>query len=122
DRAPVGALRASRDSEDSRLRRKDGQEVGRGLLPLGRGEAGCRGETRRGSGAEAMSVPDRRGLNLGIVLLAIGVFFLLRRELHFRGPGPILLLLGALFLAASVLRGFRGPTVPAGVLLGLGAG
>jgi len=69
-----------------------------------------------------MSVPDRRGLNLGIVLLAIGVFFLLRRELHFRGPGPILLLLGALFLAASVLRGFRGPTVPAGVLLGLGAG
>jgi len=69
-----------------------------------------------------VTAPDRRGLNLGIALLAIGVFFLLRRELHFRGPGPVLLLIGAVFLAASALRGFRGPTFPAGVLLGLGAG
>jgi len=69
-----------------------------------------------------MSVGDRRGLNLGVALVALGVYFILYRSLHFRGPGPILLLLGAILLAFSALREFRGPIVPAGVLLGLGAG
>jgi MYXO-CTERM domain-containing protein len=69
-----------------------------------------------------MTEPDRRSLNLGVGLLALGGFFLLRRELHFRGPGPILVLLGVVFLAISALRQFRGPVLPAGVLLGLGAG
>jgi hypothetical protein len=69
-----------------------------------------------------MNPAERRGLNLGVVLVAVGLFFLLRRELHFRGPGPILLLIGAAFLAIAALRDFRGPILPAGVLLGLGAG
>lgn len=69
-----------------------------------------------------MTVNDRRGLNLGIALTAIGVYFLLRRELHLRGPGPVLLLIGTILFGVAALRGFRGPVVPAGVLLGLGAG
>ena len=69
-----------------------------------------------------MNVGDRRGLNLGVALVALGIYFILYRSLHFRGPGPILLLIGAILLAFSALREFRGPVVPAGVLLGLGAG
>lgn len=69
-----------------------------------------------------MNIGDRRGLNLGVAMVAVGVYFILYRSLHFRGPGPILLLVGAVLLALSALRGFRGPVVPAGVLLGLGAG
>jgi hypothetical protein len=69
-----------------------------------------------------MNVPDRRGLNLGIALTAIGVFFLVRRELHLTGPGPILLLIGTVLFTISALRDFRGPVVPAGVLIGLGIG
>ena len=69
-----------------------------------------------------MNTTDRRGLNLGIALMALGVFFLVRRELHLTGPGPILLLIGTVLFAISALRGFRGPVVAAGVLLGLGTG
>jgi hypothetical protein len=69
-----------------------------------------------------MNAGNRRGLNLGVALVALGVYFILYRSLHFRGPGPILLLIGAILLAFSALREFRGPVVPAGVLLGLGAG
>ncbi len=69
-----------------------------------------------------MNGTDRRGLNLGVVLTALGVYFLLRRQLHLSGPGPILLLIGTILFAVAALRGFRGPVVPAGVLLGLGAG
>ncbi len=65
---------------------------------------------------------DRRGLTLGIVLALIGAFFLLRQSVAFSGPGPTLLLLGAIFLAVSALRSFRGPLLPGGVLLGLGGG
>lgn len=67
-------------------------------------------------------VRDRRGLNLGVALLAVGVYFLLRRSLHLHGPGPLLLLIGTILLVISAFRGFRGPLVAAGVLLGLGAG
>jgi hypothetical protein len=69
-----------------------------------------------------MNVNDRRGLNVGVILCALGIYFILTRSLHLRGPGPILLLLGTIFLAISALREFRGPIVPAGVLLGLGTG
>lgn len=69
-----------------------------------------------------MNGSDRRGLNLGVALVALGIYFILARSLHFRGPGPILLLIGAILLAISALREFRGPIVPAGVLLGLGTG
>ena len=69
-----------------------------------------------------MNVSDRRGLNIGVVLVALGIFFLLRRELHLSGPGPILLVIGAILFTVSALRSFQGPVVPAGVLLGLGAG
>ena len=69
-----------------------------------------------------MSIGDRRGLNLGVAMVALGIYFILYRSLHFRGPGPVLLLIGAILLAFSALREFRGPVVPAGVLLGLGSG
>ena len=65
---------------------------------------------------------DRRSLTLGVVLLFLGAFFLLSRAFRFSGPGVILLLLGTVFLALSALRGFRGPVLPGGILLGLGAG
>jgi len=65
---------------------------------------------------------ERQNLTLGIVIVLVGAFFLLRRSVEFSGPGPILLLLGAVFLAAAALRSFHGPVLPAGVLLGLGAG
>lgn len=67
-----------------------------------------------------MNATDRRGLNLGVALLALGIYFLLARHLHFRGPGPILLLIGTILLALSAMRDFTGPIVAAGVLLGLG--
>jgi len=67
-----------------------------------------------------MNAPDRRGLNVGVALVALGTYFLLKRELSFRGPGPLLLLIGTILLALSALRAWRGPTVAAGVLLGLG--
>jgi len=67
-------------------------------------------------------VRDRRGLNLGVALLAVGLYFILRRSLHFHGPGPLLLLIGTILLVVSAFRGFRGPLVAAGVLIGLGAG
>jgi hypothetical protein len=69
-----------------------------------------------------MNAPDRRGLNIGVVLVGLGLFFVLRRELHLSGPGPILLVIGAILFTFAALRNFRGPVVPAGVLLGLGAG
>jgi hypothetical protein len=69
-----------------------------------------------------MNVRDRRGLNVGIVLVGLGLFFILRRELHLDGPAPILLVIGAILFTLAALRGFRGPVLPAGVLLGLGVG
>ena len=65
---------------------------------------------------------DRRSLTAGLVLLVLGGFFLLSRTYHLTGPGVILSLIGAVFLVLSAVRGFRGPLLPAGVLLGLGAG
>ena len=65
---------------------------------------------------------DRRGLNVGIVLLLVGAFFLLSRTFRFSGPGVTLVLIGTIFLVLAAVRGFRGPLLPGGVLLGLGAG
>jgi hypothetical protein len=66
-------------------------------------------------------VTDRRGtLPLGIVLLFLGLFFVLSRSFHWTGPGGILLLIGAIFLALSAARGFRGPLLPGAILVGLG--
>ena len=65
---------------------------------------------------------DRRGLVVGVVLLLLGGFFLLSRTFRFSGPGPILVLIGSIFLTLSALRRARGPLLPGGVLLGLGAG
>ncbi|MEP6995481.1 MAG: hypothetical protein ABI968_13230 [Acidobacteriota bacterium] len=56
---------------------------------------------------------DRRRLNLGVALLALGIYFILARHVHFRGPGPILLLIGTILLGIAALRGFQGPIVPA---------
>ena len=38
------------------------------------------------------------------------------------GPGVTLVLIGTILLVLSAVRGFRGPLLPGGVLLGLGAG
>ena len=65
---------------------------------------------------------DRRGLNFGIVLLGLGGWFLLRQRMDLSGPGPVLLLIGAILFAISATRGFRGPFVMSCVLLGLGSG
>ena len=65
---------------------------------------------------------DRRSLTLGLVLLFVGLYFLLWRSFRFSGPGAILILIGAVFFTLSALRRWRGPLLPGGVLLGLGAG
>lgn len=65
---------------------------------------------------------ENRNLTLGLVLLLVGGYFVLSRTFDFSGPGAILVLIGAIFLALSALRGLRGPLLPGGVLLGLGAG
>jgi hypothetical protein len=65
---------------------------------------------------------DRRSLTAGVVLLMLGVFFLIRRAVPFSGPGAILLLIGTIFLVLAAVRRWRGPLLPAGVLLGLGTG
>lgn len=65
---------------------------------------------------------DRRGLTLGVVLFLLGAFFLLSRTFQFSGPGVTLMLIGTIFLVLSAIRGFRGPLLPACILLGLGAG
>lgn len=64
---------------------------------------------------------DRRGLALGVVLVALGGFFLLRENVRLSGPGLILLVIGAALVTLSALRGFRGPLLPGSILLGLGA-
>ena len=64
---------------------------------------------------------DRRSLPLGIVLLFLGIFFVLSRTFRFSGPGAILVLIGTIFLALAATRGFRGPLLPGGILLGLGS-
>ena len=64
---------------------------------------------------------ERRSLTLGLVLVAIGGFFLLRRYVQISGPAPILILIGALLVTLSAARGFRGPLLPGSILLGLGA-
>jgi hypothetical protein len=63
---------------------------------------------------------DRHNLTLGIVLLCLGAFFLLSRTFRFSGPGATLVLIGAILFALSAARGFRGPLLPGGILLGLG--
>jgi hypothetical protein len=65
---------------------------------------------------------DRRSLTLGLVLLFVGLYFLLWRSFRFSGPGAILILIGAVFFTLSAIRRWRGPLLPAGILLGLGAG
>jgi hypothetical protein len=65
---------------------------------------------------------DRRGIALGAALVGVGLYILGARAWGWRGAGPILLLLGAIFFSLSAARRFRGPLLPAGVLLGLGVG
>jgi hypothetical protein len=66
-------------------------------------------------------VTDRRSLPLGIVLLCLGLFFILSRTFRLSGPGAVLVLIGTIFVALSAARGFRGPLLPGGILLGLGS-
>ena len=64
----------------------------------------------------------RRDATAGVILILLGGFFLLRHRVPLSGPGAVLLIIGAAFFAISAMRGFRGPLLPAGVCLGLGAG
>ncbi len=64
----------------------------------------------------------RRDVTAGVVLILLGAYFLLRHRLSISGPGPILIIIGAAFFLISAMRAFRGPLLPAGVCLGLGAG
>jgi hypothetical protein len=63
-----------------------------------------------------------RGFFAGVVLLAVGLYIILSRSLGLTGAGPILLLIGAIFLILSAARRWRGPIAPGAVLIGLGAG
>jgi hypothetical protein len=63
-----------------------------------------------------------RGLVAGVVLVAVGLFIILSRTVGFSGPGPILLLIGSIFLILSAARRWRGPIAPGAILIGLGAG
>ena len=65
---------------------------------------------------------EPRGLQFGVVLMGVGVFLLLRQFLDFSGPGPVLLVIGAILFVFSALRRLRGPLLPGCLLLGLGAG
>lgn len=57
-----------------------------------------------------------------MVLLLLGAYFVLARSFGFSGPGPILVLIGSVFLVLSALRRARGPLLPGAVLVGLGVG
>lgn len=71
--------------------------------------------------ANRMAIESRSGgFGLGIALVALGLYVLLKRSFHIHGPGPILLVIGAALFAVAALRRFQGPLVPAGVVLGLG--
>ena len=63
---------------------------------------------------------DRRSLTLGVVLVLVGLFLFLQNVVSWRGPGPILILIGLALLIASALRRFRGPLLSGAILLGLG--
>ncbi len=63
-----------------------------------------------------------RSLVAGIVLVAVGLYIVLSRSLGFGGAGPLLLLIGAIFLTLSAARRWRGPIAPGAILMGLGAG
>ncbi|HKD10836.1 MAG TPA: hypothetical protein VKE50_02130 [Thermoanaerobaculia bacterium] len=63
-----------------------------------------------------------RGLVAGIVLAAVGVYIILSRSVGFGGAGPLLILIGTVFLALSAARHWRGPIAPGAILMGLGAG
>jgi len=70
----------------------------------------------------ATSIESRNGgFGLGVALVVLGLYILLKRSFHFDGPGPILLVIGAGLFAVAALRRFQGSLVPAGVVLGLGA-
>ena len=64
---------------------------------------------------------ERQGLTVGIILVLVGVYLLAGKVISWRGPGPVLLLIGIALFAASALRRFRGPLLPGAILMGLGA-
>lgn len=63
-----------------------------------------------------------RGLVAGVVLVIVGLYIILSRTVGFGGPGPILLMIGAILLILSAARRWRGPIAPGAILVGLGAG
>ena len=102
---------------------RTGEEGGRRVLPLGRRQ----GRRRRRRAPRSSRRSDERAGSARTEHRrraggrSASSFFSAASSTS-RGPGPILLLIGAILFTFSALRGFRGPVVPAGVLLGLGAG
>jgi len=54
---------------------------------------------------------ERQGLTVGIILVLVGVYLLARNVISWRGPGPVLLLIGVALVAL----------LPGAILMGLGA-
>ncbi len=69
-----------------------------------------------------MSERRRRRLTVGSVLIVLGLGFFYLQRFEGLGGAAILLFVGAVFLAAYLFRRAFGFLVPAGILLGLGAG
>jgi Na+/H+ antiporter NhaD/arsenite permease-like protein len=69
-----------------------------------------------------MTTPRHRRVTTGIVLIVIGTLLYVLNRVQGIGQSAILLVLGSLFLAGYLYRRHYGLLIPAGVLLGLGAG
>ncbi len=69
-----------------------------------------------------MSDRRRRRITVGSILIVLGLGFFYLQRFEGLGGAAILLFVGAAFLAAYLYRKTYGFLVPAGILLGLGAG
>jgi hypothetical protein len=69
-----------------------------------------------------MTKPDRQKFTAGVVLVLFGLGFYLVQRLETIGNEVIMLIIGAAFLVAYFYQKAYGLLIPAGVLLGLGAG
>jgi drug/metabolite transporter (DMT)-like permease len=69
-----------------------------------------------------MSTPRGRRATAGLTLIVIGLALYALERIEGVGRSAVLLVLGALFLAAYLSRRRYGFLVPAGILLGLGVG
>ena len=69
-----------------------------------------------------MAKPDRQKFTAGVVLVLFGLGFYLVQRLDAIGNEVIMLIIGSAFLVAYFYQKAYGLLIPAGVLLGVGAG